>query len=79
MGMIQSAEKWLFSVAARKVVIKGVTIVLAWLASGAVQTVLTSNGVSYDPVKLQAALTGTALAGLKALEDYINLKYEWNV
>lgn len=79
MGLIEDGEQWLFKVAAKKAVIKTVSFVVAWIASGIVQGYLTKFGVTYDPVTLQAALTGAALTGLKMLEDYINLKYGTNI
>ncbi len=79
MELINNLKRWAFTVMARKVIIKGVTFALAWLASGAVQSVLTSYGVAYDPIKLRASLTGLAMMGFKALEDYLNLNYGLNI
>ena len=79
MDMIQNVESWLFKVAAKKVIIKVATMVVAWLASGVIQGYLTQAGVHYDQNQLQAALTGLMLAGLKAIEDWVNLKYGTNI
>jgi hypothetical protein len=79
MGLITDAEGWLFQVAAKKVIIKVITIVVAWLLSGVVAGYLTQAGITVDPVKFQAYLTGAAMAGLKILEDYVNLRYHTNL
>ncbi len=79
MSLIDDGKQWLAKVALKKMAIKGVAFFVAWLASGSVAAALNAHGVQYDPVKLQAALTGTALTGLKALEDWANLKYGLNI
>ena len=79
MGIEQDAEQWLVKVACKKAIIKGVTVVVAWVGSGAVAGLLAHAGVTVDQVKLQEYLTGAALVALKAGEDYINLKYGTNI
>lgn len=79
MGLFQNAEGWLFKVAAKKVIVKAVAIIATWLTSGIVAQYAAQAGVTADPLKLQEYMTATALAGLKALEDYVNLKYGTNL
>lgn len=77
-GIIQNAEGWLFKVAAKKIIVKVVSIVVTWLTCGIVAHYATQFGITADPVKLQAELTGLALTGLKGAEDWINLRYGTN-
>ena len=78
MDIIQGAEGWLFKVAAKKVIIKAVSVLVTWLTCGIVAHHATQFGITVDPIKLQAELSGIALTGLKAAEDWINLHYDKN-
>ena len=72
--MFDGVKDYLFSVAARKALAKIIECALTWLASGVVQGWLAQAGVHYDPVQLQAALTGAGMTGIALGKDYLRLK-----
>ena len=79
MEAFDNAKKWLLGVAVKKVAIKAGVMAVTWIGSGFAATALTNAGVQYDPIKLQASISGGILAGFKAFEDWVNLKYGLNI
>src|SRR5258706_10312096 len=79
MGLIDETKEYFFHVMAKKVAVKAVTIIVMWLTSGVAAHYLAQAGVTVDQAKLQVYLTGLTLTALKVGEDYVNLKYGWNI
>lgn len=75
MGVVEKVEGWLFQVAARKVITAGVKALIAFIAAAKIQGTLTSMGVTYDPVTLEAGLTAMAYGALEAAHDWAKLKF----
>ena len=78
MGIIADAEGWLFKVAAKKVIVKAVSMLTAWIVSGFIAGALAQAGVTVDPIRFQAYMTGLAMIAVKGAEDYLNLRYGTN-
>lgn len=68
-------QQWLFSVAARKVVMIAVKAACAFLAGATAQHYLTNLGVTYDPTKLQEGLTLACLGAIEGLHDLLKVKF----
>ena len=63
-------QKWLWKIAAKKVVVRLVQFLVSWIAASKLQ----SAGVTVDAVKLTAAV----LAGSEVLRTYLKVKFGLN-
>jgi hypothetical protein len=76
MDFVLKAKNYLFSVAARKVIIIVVKWAAAFFASGKMVALQARFGWTLDSVMFQAGAGGALLAALEALEDYLRLRFQ---
>lgn len=75
MGILETAEGWLFGVAIRKGVVALSKLAISYASAVAVQAVLVKYGVTVDPTKLEAELTAGMLVAVEGAHDYLKLKF----
>lgn len=71
MGMLETAEKWLWQVAVKKIVVA----VVAFLTSQAAISALTSLGIQIDMQKFQLELTAGLMGAFVVAHDWLKLKF----
>ena len=74
--MGKKIEGWLFNVFAGKIVARAVVTLLAWLASGPVQSVL--GGAGIDLKIDQAELTAALIAGSQVAFEWVKKRRQAN-
>lgn len=75
MSIIQTAEEWLFKVAAKKVVYAIVKSLIAMYVASKTESFLTSQGVHIDLPALQISLPALLYGFLEGIHDWAKLKF----
>jgi hypothetical protein len=75
-GLKEGVSRYLFSVAAKRVIAAAVGYVIGLLTSAKIAMILTQWGIDIDPAAFKTALEGVLTAGTVALHDWLRL-HKW--
>ena len=74
MGIVDSAKQWLFSIAVKKGLKRGVQVAVALLVSKGIVTKAQTYGVTIDPDQLLAAGTVALTGAFESFRNYLKVK-----
>ena len=73
---ITEVKEWLFTIALKKGIYTLVQVIISFLTSVKIATLLQAWGVAIDPVTFKATLTAFLSGALTMAQNYIKVKYK---
>lgn len=75
MSIVDSVKKWVFSIALKKGLKRGVQVLIAIAVAKGVGPILANFGVQVDFAKLEVELTTAVFAGMEVLRNWLKVKF----
>ena len=75
MSLIDNVKQWVFGIALKKAVKRGVQVLVAFAVAKGIGPILANFGVQVDFSKLEVELTTAAFAGIEMLRNWLKVKF----